>query len=299
MSEHAKKAEQPEVVSGKSAPTATDNKELSGHDADEKPTCGLVMPISAMTECPASHWLEVKDILISTISGSGFACRMVSDDDGVGIIQDRIVKNIYDSDIVVCDVSHKNPNVMFELGMRLAFDKSVVIVKDDKTDYIFDTSPVEHLEYPRDLRYSMIIEFQKMLSGKLTSTYAASKAKGYSPFLKYFGQFNVAEIGKVDIKAIDLFEKMNDNLQSSLLRMNRILSGFEGSSFNQQRVDRNFSDERSDKRATFVCFLNDYVAKRGIKIKDIDSVDFYNSLPNYLKAEVDRDRFVSAIDDLK
>jgi hypothetical protein len=35
--------------------------------------------------------------------------------------------------------------------MRLAFDRPTIIVKDDLTTYSFDTSPIEHLEYPRDL----------------------------------------------------------------------------------------------------------------------------------------------------
>jgi hypothetical protein len=69
--------------------------------------------------------------------------------DDIGVIQKRIVQNLYSSDVIVCDVSGKNPNVMFELGMRLAFDKPTLIVKDDKTDYSFDTGIIEHVPYPR------------------------------------------------------------------------------------------------------------------------------------------------------
>jgi hypothetical protein len=54
----------------------------------------------------------------------------------------------------------QNSNLMLELGMRLAFDKPAVIVKDDKTDYSFDTSSIEHLAYPRDLRFSKIKSFK-------------------------------------------------------------------------------------------------------------------------------------------
>ena len=73
----------------------------------------------------------------------------------------RIIENIYSSDIVICDVSCKNANVMFELGMRLAFDKPTIIIKDDSTGYSFDTSLIEHLEYPRDLRFTSIIKFKE------------------------------------------------------------------------------------------------------------------------------------------
>lgn len=40
---------------------------------------------------------------------------------------------------------------MFELGMRLTFDKPTIIIKDNTTDFIFDTGPIEHLQYPKDL----------------------------------------------------------------------------------------------------------------------------------------------------
>jgi len=42
--------------------------------------------------------------------------------------------------MIVCDISGRNPNVMFELGLRLAFDKPAIIIKDEITPYSFDTS---------------------------------------------------------------------------------------------------------------------------------------------------------------
>ena len=126
---------------------------------ESKPTCGIIMPISAIDGCPSEHWTEVKGIISEAVCTAGYSSNLVSDADDIGIIQQRIIQNIYNNDIVVCDVSGKNPNVMFELGMRLAFDKPAIIVIDDKTDYSFDTSPIEHLSYPRDLRYTKILDF--------------------------------------------------------------------------------------------------------------------------------------------
>jgi len=54
----------------------------------------------------------------------------------------------------------QNSNLMLELGIGLTFDKPAVIIKDDKTDYNFNTSSIEHLAYPRDLRFSKIISFK-------------------------------------------------------------------------------------------------------------------------------------------
>lgn len=162
---------------------------------ESKPVCGIIMPISAIDGCSREHWKEVKEILSEAIRASGYQPKLVSDADDSGIIQQRIIQNIYNNDIVVCDVSGKNPNVMFELGMRLAFDKPTIIVIDDKTDYSFDTSPIEHLSYPRDLKYYSILDFKEELKTKITATIEKAKNDpNYTTFLKNFGEFEVAHI---------------------------------------------------------------------------------------------------------
>lgn len=156
--------------------------------------CGLVMPISAIDGIQESHWDEVRAIIKEALIDTPFVVELVSDSNEIGIIQKRIVQNLYDNDIVICDVSAKNPNVMFELGMRLAFDKPAIIIKDDKTNYSFDTSPIEHLQYPRDLHYHAINSFKIKLKDKVKATFEASKTPEYTTFLKHFGQFVVAKL---------------------------------------------------------------------------------------------------------
>lgn len=167
----------------------------------EKPTCGIVMPISAIDGCTESHWQEVYKIIESAVNEAGLDARLVSDDIDAGIIQQAIVQNLYQDPIVICDVSAKNPNVMFELGMRLAFDKPTIIVKDNSTDYSFDTSPLRHVEYPRDLRYASMIRFKDQLKDKILGTLEkANTDDNYSPFLKAFGEFTTL---KIDSKEVD------------------------------------------------------------------------------------------------
>jgi hypothetical protein len=171
---------------------------------EARPKCGIVMPISACDACTEQHWSEVKAIITDAVETVGFSASLVSDADDVGIIQKRIIQNLYDNPIVVCDVSAKNPNVMFELGMRLAFDKPTIIVKDDKTSYSFDTSPIEHLEYPRDLRFSKIVDFKRNLGEKVKATVArAENDQSYTTFLKHFGKFSVAKLETTEVSKED------------------------------------------------------------------------------------------------
>lgn len=186
---------------------------------DQKKVCGIVMPISEIEGLPKSHWDEVYTIISDSIESAGFTPNLVSNSEDIGVIQKRIVQNLYENPIVVCDVSAKNPNVMFELGLRLAFDKPTIIIKDDKTSYSFDTSPIEHLEYPRDLRFSKIKDFGDKLASKIESTYQKSVSdKDYSTFLKHFGTFKVAKIETEEVTKEDLLMEEMKSIRHLILR---------------------------------------------------------------------------------
>lgn len=191
--------------------------------AEDKPLCGVVLPISAIEDCSEAHWSEVLDILTQSIETAGFEANVVNNADEVGVIHKRIIQNLYDNPIVVVDVSAKNPNVMFELGMRLAFDKPTIVVKDDQTMYSFDTSAIEHIEYPRDLRFSQIVDFKEKLCEKIQATYKKSvEDRDYTTFLKHFGQFKVAKIEETEVSGHEyLLEEMR-LLRRSVSRLERM-----------------------------------------------------------------------------
>jgi len=193
----------------------------------ESLSVGIIMPISPIDGCSAEHWNDVKNIILEAIGSiSNYECtaKIVSDADDVGVIQKRIVQNIYSSDVIVCDVSCKNANVMFELGMRLAFDKPTVIIKDDITSYSFDTQIIEHLGYPRDLRFSRIVEFKKNLANKIVSTYKSSLIDPeHSTFLKNFGTFKVATVQEAAVPRDDLLLEMLTELHSEVSGLKRQL----------------------------------------------------------------------------
>lgn len=180
--------------------------------ADEKSAeavrCGIVMPISDIDGYPTGHWAEVKSIItaaVRSLTDISFEVELVSESRVAGVIQKRIVQRLYRDDIVICDVSAKNANVMFELGMRLAFDKPTVVIKDDRTPYIFDTGPLEHLEYPATLRHGQIQAFQDALAEKVKATYEKSHHDSDSTsYLKSFGTFEVAKISTTYVEGQDL-----------------------------------------------------------------------------------------------
>lgn len=187
--------------------------------------CWIIMPIWEIDWCSQSHWKEVLNIIKDVVSELSYIPNLVSDSNDSWIIQKRIIQNVYNNEIVVCDVSWKNPNVMFELWMRLAFDKPTVIIKDDKTNYSFDTSVIEHIVYPRDLRYNSIIDFKSKLKDKIKSTYEKSIwDSDYSTFLKHFWEYKIVELNQKEVSSNEyiLDELRSLSLQvSSLSKSNR------------------------------------------------------------------------------
>jgi len=198
-----------------------DASPLNGEE-DHSHLCGIVMPIAAMGDYTEAHWLDVQSIIKESVASAGYEARLVSESPDATVIIRSIVQNVYKDEIVICDVSGMNPNVMFELGMRLAFDKPVVIIKDEITRFSFDISTIEHLVYPRSLRYQSIQDFKKKLAEKIRATAQASKQEGYSSFLTNFGSFTVANLQETTLNESEALERILtklDKFDSRLLNL--------------------------------------------------------------------------------
>jgi hypothetical protein len=183
------------------------DQELNNNSTPTKrPACGIIMPIAGFGAYTEGHWNDVLRIVKRAAEAAGFDSAMVSTGADVGVIHANIINNIYSNEMVVCDVSGKNANVMFELGLRLASKLPVIIIKDELTGYSFDTSPIQHINYRSDLRLFETLEFQEELAKHISSTYERSKQPDYRTFLDHFGNYTLA---KVEDKAVDLSSFMN------------------------------------------------------------------------------------------
>ncbi len=204
------------------------NKNISSQENAEQKSIedivvGYVMPIAKTEGYPDTHWNDVMSILDATVQGLGIGKgRIVSDGGEITTIHSRIVNNLNEDDIVICDVSSRNPNVMFELGMRIAFDKPVIIIKDDVTDYCFDSGTIEHVGYPKDLRHGLINKFQHKLAEKITATFNAYIKDGsinVSPILKNFGSFDKRDIQLNELSANEALIQDIQSIKNSLVRL--------------------------------------------------------------------------------
>lgn len=186
-------------------------KKEKDQDKQKELVCGIIMPITPVEGYNAMHWNQIRNLIeeaISEIEDYIFKVRMVSESEKISIIQKTIIKNIYNDEMIICDVSTKNPNVMFELGMRLAFNKPVIIIKDMDTNYSFDTGNIRHINYPKTLNYFDIKEFKKKLKGYLVEGYKEFE-DGKFNFLKEYGEVKAEELKESKINLEDVLDEIS------------------------------------------------------------------------------------------
>lgn len=81
----------------------------------DRSVCGIVMPIAAMGDLyPEEHWRRVRKILQRAVEKADMHHQLVWENPEVDVIQSAILQNIYENDVVICDVSGLNPNVMWK-----------------------------------------------------------------------------------------------------------------------------------------------------------------------------------------
>jgi hypothetical protein len=70
----------------------------------------------------------------------GFAVKRADEDADPGMINDRVIQDILNSELAVADLSFLRPNAFYELGLRHAAERPVVHVARDGTELPFDNA---------------------------------------------------------------------------------------------------------------------------------------------------------------
>ncbi|MDA7727985.1 hypothetical protein N8858_03815 [Flavobacteriaceae bacterium] len=130
------------------------------------------MPISDNSNYPEGHFQRVYEhLIIPACENAGFTPIRADDVINTNYIAIDVIKKIIESEMVLCDLSSQNPNVLYELGIRQAFNKPVSLIKDKKTKRIFDIQGFRDFEYDETLRVDNVETNVEKLSQVLISTY--------------------------------------------------------------------------------------------------------------------------------
>ena len=103
-------------------------------------TAFVIMPFTEKgpNSRPEGYFDEVLTTLITPAGNrAGFSIE-TAEGGGSDIIQSTIISQLLSADLVVADLTDHNPNVLFELGIRIAKELPVALIKADGTGRIFD-----------------------------------------------------------------------------------------------------------------------------------------------------------------
>lgn len=136
--------------------------------------CFVIMPISDPDSYDSGHFQHVYDDIVSPAClDAGFNPIRADDIKQTNLIHLDVLKHLIESPMAICDLSSRNPNVLFELGIRQAFDRPVVLIQEKGTPAIFDIAPLRYTEYRKEMKYHQVLEDQKKIKVAIEETKSA------------------------------------------------------------------------------------------------------------------------------
>lgn len=145
---------------------------IRGIDMEEEKVCFVIMPISDITPYGEGHFKRVYEYVIKpAVIKAGFTPLRADEVKQTNFIIIDILKQIINSSMCICDLSSRNPNVLYELGIRQAFRLPVTIIRDSKTPRVFDIQGLRDIEYNENLRIDNVNSTIESIAETITNTY--------------------------------------------------------------------------------------------------------------------------------
>jgi hypothetical protein len=109
------------------------------------------------------------EIVKGSIQDIGLKCRRGDEEKVSSNILSHIIQEMVQAKLIIADITGRNPNVFYELGIAHALDKPVLVISQSSAEIPFD------LNYIRILLYNNGLDLSKSLTKWLLSTLRAVK----------------------------------------------------------------------------------------------------------------------------
>jgi len=123
-------------------------------EMNNKKKCFVIMPVSGTKSCTEAEWTGIFQQMIKpAVTGSrlGFDCERAKPLTGA-FIKD-ILEGLNRADVVIADLTDRNPNVCYELGIRHTLKKRTILIAQNIDDV------------PSDLQSYWVVIYKKDLTG--------------------------------------------------------------------------------------------------------------------------------------
>lgn len=108
------------------------------------------------------------NVISPVVKSLGYSASKADEDSRIGIVIDQIKKSIREAFLIIADVTGKNPNVFYELGLAHGSEKEVLIITQTEKDIPFDISHIRHFKYTYDPNFDDLKkQFHRILKENL------------------------------------------------------------------------------------------------------------------------------------
>lgn len=153
--------------------------------APEKPEkkCFVVTPIGdgASSTRRAADGL-ILSVLIPELEPRGYQVYASHQVPSAGSITNQIISSLLNDDLVIANLTELNPNVMYELAVRHAARKPVIVMAENGTRLPFDVSAERTIFYNNDMMG--VIDLQRQLTDMLNDIEAHPEKEVDNPIYR-------------------------------------------------------------------------------------------------------------------
>ncbi len=130
--------------------------------------CFVIMPFSTPEGYEKDHFTKIYEQIIKpAVEKAKLTPERVDENLLSTDIVAKIFKGLTECDMAICDLSSRNPNVLYELGIRQAYNKPVLLIKDEKTEKIFDVGGLTTIPYESNRLYENVTDAVDIISDAL------------------------------------------------------------------------------------------------------------------------------------
>ena len=142
----------------------------------DKKTCFVITPIGDSNSDIRRHIDGIIDQAIEPALEEKYEVVVAHRKYEIGSINDRVVKSVFEADLVIANLTNTNPNVMYELAIRYSFGKPAIVIAEKGTKLPFDVIDENTIFYINDptgandlkntlIEYEKNINFERKIMG--------------------------------------------------------------------------------------------------------------------------------------
>lgn len=128
----------------------------------QKKKCFIVTPIGKENDPIRRHMDGIIDAGIKPVLGNEYEISVAHRIYQPGSINKQVIKEIYEADLVIANLTGNNPNVMYELSFRYSLGKPTIVIAEKGTSLPFDVIDERTFFYVND--FLGVLELQNLTS---------------------------------------------------------------------------------------------------------------------------------------